>query len=100
MKNGKITKEQFENKWDLKGETYEDKLNPIKIKADKLYIDAQILTKNIEKLGGNSWGSKSLYYELFESWDKKEEERQRKEKEEIAKKEAERLELLRVKNET
>lgn len=69
MKEKKITKEQFEEKWDLKNDgNYEQKLSKIKTENDKLQQYKKQLSEKISKMGGDSYGS--LYYGCFDSWNK------------------------------
>lgn len=72
LKNNKLTREEFEDKWDLKNDKdYEDKIKPVKEKNDELEIEKKNLKEKIDKMGGDSWGS--LYYDYFESsWSDKE----------------------------
>lgn len=71
VKNNKLTKKEFEDKWDLKNDiTYKEKLEPILVKNNKLQEKANKLEQLINNLGGDSWGS--LYYALSESWNKEE----------------------------
>lgn len=83
FKENKITKEAFEEKWDLKNDKdYDKKLEEISKENDKLEENKTELTSLKEKLG------EDLYYDYFESWkkDKKQEEVKNGKDKEIEKK--------------